>query len=129
MASILKRKGGPLEAIDSSKRVKSANPIKPAPGVPFSTEAGWDAAFKIPKEQELAKTDKSTGGNTDAENEGSSEPEDFEEFARKQEAEKAAKIERSTASTLWKISEPIAGRLIEVDPVFSADEKYATTNS
>ncbi|RDW87795.1 hypothetical protein BP5796_03489 [Coleophoma crateriformis] len=124
MASILKRKGGPFEAVDSPKRVKSANPLKPAAKLPFSTEAGWDAAFKVPREQDLAVVDRVGEDKSEAGKEGSPEAEDFEDFARKQEAEKAAKIERSTSSTPWKISEPIAGRLIDVDPVFSADEKF-----
>jgi NET1-associated nuclear protein 1 (U3 small nucleolar RNA-associated protein 17) len=39
---------------------------------------------------------------------------------------KPSKVTKKKAIELWKISEPIGGRLINVDPVFTADEKYAT---
>jgi len=36
----------------------------------------------------------------------------------------ASKVTKKKATELWKISEAIGGRLINVDPVFTPDEKY-----
>lgn len=36
----------------------------------------------------------------------------------------ASKVTKKKANGVWKLSEPIAGHLVNVDPVFTADEKY-----
>ncbi|KAL3425094.1 WD repeat protein [Phlyctema vagabunda] len=145
MASLLKRKGGPAEVLDSPKRVKSVVATKTVPAKFPVAETGWDAAFKPPTNQELSKVNGVNGHALSSESdESASEAEDFDDVMDKAKSKKdgkaAARLARKNTAG-WNISEPIAGRMIGVDPVFTEDEQnlivanrtslhvYSTTDS
>lgn len=153
MASALKRKRGPGEDVDTPKRAKSVREIeKSLPTPQISQVTGWDAAFNPPpKTKELITTNGINGDNSQSQERPSSpeavDYEDYENFSRREERnseeskrrkkpkkqteERQAKEERKLLKKVfatndnnsWKISEPIGGRQISVDPVFTEDEK------
>jgi NET1-associated nuclear protein 1 (U3 small nucleolar RNA-associated protein 17) len=128
MASALKRKRGPLEAVESSKRSRSNQDIPQSKTeLDLSKVVGWEAAFGPSKRQNGG----ANGVNEDKAHElrdsNSSEVEDFEDLV---ERARAAKHERKRPKnkaipnmSTWKTSNPIGGRMIEVDPIFTEDEK------
>jgi NET1-associated nuclear protein 1 (U3 small nucleolar RNA-associated protein 17) len=146
MASPLKRKRGPVEVLDTPKRPKSVkdqsgNPLRPA-----GDKAGWGAAFNLP--QELVITTNGVNGNHSQETSASPEAVDYEAYVQDEKYKDAleqreessknvlqenstrtlAKSEEKKARELWKLSEPIGGRMSNADPVFSRDEKYVGRN-
>jgi len=142
MASALKRKRGPVEVLDAPKRSKSlknqsGNPLRPA-----SDKTGWEAAFNPP--QELVAPTNGVNGNHSHGTPESPEAVDYEAYVQDekykdaiQQREKSSKSvlqensnntssysKQKKAKESWKLSEPIGGRMINADPVFSNDEKY-----
>jgi len=131
MASILKRKRAPVEVLETPKRSKSIKSNSGNPLRKISDNTGWDAAFNPPK-TEIAKTN---GVNGEDLNGGlvSPEPVDYEAFVEEQRqkhldnqisAPELAKSAGKKGLQPWKLSEPIGGRMINADPVFTIDEKY-----
>lgn len=141
MSSILKRKRAPVEVLDTPKRTKSSQNLP----VGFSQKSsGWDAAFKPPPANTngegnhiLSNGQLSNGqlASPDA------EAIDFDQFVeesknsadlarnavaeisgKKKKKEKRDKKQKSTERS-WRISTPIGGRMVDTDPVFTADEK------
>jgi NET1-associated nuclear protein 1 (U3 small nucleolar RNA-associated protein 17) len=157
MASALKRKRAPVEVLGTPKRAKSdtTQPAKQQRN-PFET-AGWDAAFNPAPEAESLKIKRSSLNDEETNGQlGSPEPIDFETFmdedsqngmkeepavsARKEKKRKPKTpaeldmiAEKKQARFLqklvepWRLSEPIGGRMINADPVFTQDEKYVPT--
>jgi hypothetical protein len=130
MASVLKRKRGPItgegEVPDTPKRAKSVNVnVSEKERHPLPTQqTGWDAAFNPPK-TELTQTN---GEAVEYDNyiagEDAEEKDEEQERKRKAKEEKRLlKAVRAQKQQAWHVSEPIGGRMIGVDPVFSVDEK------
>jgi len=139
MASSLKRKRGPVEVLDIPKRAKSLK-IEQRVSFPISGRVAWEEAFNgLRKTNEPVQTN---GINEDAVNSqrelDSPEAVDFdayvEENLQQKEADlrkkeerglkKAVKKDEKNDVDIWRLSEPIGGRMINADPVFTADEKY-----
>jgi len=143
MASALKRKRAPVEVLDTPKRSKSVktqsgNPLRPA-----SDKAGWEAAFN-PSQDLLISTNGNNGNHSHGTPE-SPEAVDYEAYVQDEKYKDALKQRevpsknavhddsnksatnsvQKKANDLWKLSEPIGGRMINANPVFSTDEKYA----
>jgi post-segregation antitoxin (ccd killing protein) len=137
MASALKRKRGTVEVLDRSKRSKSTKTNSDGQLPIIGDKVGWEAAFAAPAiMQELVQTNGINGHGINSP-EDSEDAVDFESFLEEEEKEKQAerdgaaekalrKALRKKEAQAWKISEPIAGRMINNDPVFTADEKYAS---
>lgn len=126
-----------MEAIEAPKRAKSVKESQDYLTTPKLSQSGWDAAFNPPtKTKELVQAQ--ANGLPDG---GLKIPRedipDFEAYVeqglederkRKQTLKDQKRELKSLAKqklNTWKISEPIGGRMINVDPVFTADEKYA----
>jgi NET1-associated nuclear protein 1 (U3 small nucleolar RNA-associated protein 17) len=143
MASALKRKRGSVEVLETPKRAKSVKQQKLANGHTFVEPVnGWDPAFNPPPNiKELVQTNGVNGDDINGMKEDSPEAIDYEDLAEWniEEKKKRREIQRQERALLksfqkpepiiWKISEPIGGRMINVDPVFTTDEKYATRTS
>jgi NET1-associated nuclear protein 1 (U3 small nucleolar RNA-associated protein 17) len=151
MASALKRKRGPGEEVDTPKRAKAVKDVESLlPKPPISQISGWDAAFPIPppKSKELITANGTNGSGEDFLERSHSpaaihfdEYEEGEETKSKKRAEKTKPIKQAekakgerkllkkvlatTDPSAWKVSDPIGGRQINMDPVFTEDEKYA----
>lgn len=131
-----------MEVLDTPKRSKSVkdqsgNPLRPA-----GEKAGWGAAFNPP--QELVVTTNGVNGNHSHRTSESPEAVDYEAYVQDEKYKDAleqrekssknvpqgnnnktlAKSEEQKAIELWKLSEPIGGRMANADPVFSRDEKF-----
>ena len=134
MASALKRKRGPGEEVETLKRAKSVKDSKN----PLLPQGGWEAAFNPPpKTKELVQTNGINGDGVHTEEEPrSSEAVDNDAFVKESEPKKndekrqkkhkrklLKKVLAATEPNLWTLSEPIGGRQINVDPVFTEDEK------
>jgi NET1-associated nuclear protein 1 (U3 small nucleolar RNA-associated protein 17) len=138
----LKRKRGPVEVLDTPKRSKSVKRQSGNSLRPVSDKVGWEAAFNPP--QELVAPTNGVNGSHSQRTPELPEAVDYEAYVQ-DELYKAAVEEREKpsknalyginkgapaysvkkkAEELWKLSEPIGGRMINVDPVFTADEKY-----
>lgn len=122
-----------MEVVDSPPP-KNPDEKSPHPLAILDHPVGWDAAFVgLEKAKELIKTNGIKADDVESEKEGSPESVDFETFIqgaeskRKRAARKAEEngeeIHKDAArkEAVWTISEPIGGRNINVDPVFSAD--------
>ena len=118
MASVLKRKRGSAQGVETLKRAKATTDV--LEDAPTSV---WDAAFApVKQNNELATV------NGDDDKLESSDAEDFEQFTQKEETEKKArKLSKSKAFKSkisdWRVSAPIGGRMIDVDPLFTEGEK------
>lgn len=143
MASALKRKRGPVEILETPKRAKSVKSSQESLPTPkLSQETGWEAAFKTStKPKELVQTNGINGDVINGQREiNSVEAIDFEDFVeneRKQKDEQTRLKKEEKAlkravtrkpEEVWKVSESIGGRMIDVDPVFTQDEKYAISS-
>jgi NET1-associated nuclear protein 1 (U3 small nucleolar RNA-associated protein 17) len=142
MASALKRKRGPVEVLDTPKRSKSVKTQSGNPLLPANGKVGWEAAFN-PSQDLLISTNGHNGNHSHGTPE-SPEAVDYEAYVQDEKYKNALKqreklsknpvhnsSNKSTANPtpdkakdLWKLSEPIGGRMINADPVFSSDEKY-----
>ena len=127
-----------MEAPVTPKRTKSVKNSQESLLTPKLSQSGWDAAFiPPPQTKELIQTNGVNGHDVESPKEGSPEAVNFDEYVNlEREAEQKGKEERRKKRQLlrsfttpklprWKISEPIGGRMINVDPVFTVDEKYA----
>lgn len=143
MASALKRKRGLVEILETPKRAKSVKSSQESLPTPkLSQETGWEAAFKTStKPKELVQTNGINGDVINGQREiNSVEAIDFEDFVeneRKQKDEQTRLKKEEKAlkravtrkpEEVWKVSESIGGRMIDVDPVFTRDEKYAISS-
>jgi NET1-associated nuclear protein 1 (U3 small nucleolar RNA-associated protein 17) len=136
MASALKRKRGPVEVLDTPKRSKSVKSETPNPLQKLGSEkVGWDAAFgALQSKKELVQTNGNNGDVSDSEGEHSDSSEALDYEALQEKGSLANGLDASARkralkgqehSKTWKLSESIGGRMINVDPAFTADEKYA----
>jgi NET1-associated nuclear protein 1 (U3 small nucleolar RNA-associated protein 17) len=138
MASALKRKRGNADVRNVPKRTKPSNDSQgSALASKLLEPVGWRAAFNPPaKTRQLIHTNGINGDNVDIRSDSNShEGADFEEFIaegtralaekkmQKSKAKQLASIKKSLDT--WKLSESIGGRMIDADPVFTQDERYA----
>jgi NET1-associated nuclear protein 1 (U3 small nucleolar RNA-associated protein 17) len=133
MASILKRKRGSAEVMDTPKRSKSVKNGKVAEMLASTPASGWDVAFPASKSHELVENGVNGDDGTEAldfETVIDSQHQATEELTRKraqqhEEAQRALKKAiRRREQQAWKLSEATGGRMIDVDPVFTSGEKY-----
>ena len=134
MASVLKRKRGPVQVLDTPKRSKSVKSETPQSLQNFNSQnVGWEAVFGAPpKIKDLVKKNGTNGDMSDSEEDSAaSEALDFD--ALHEEDFLANGLDTTTRKRAlkgqdhlktWKLSESIGGRMINADPAFTADEKY-----
>jgi NET1-associated nuclear protein 1 (U3 small nucleolar RNA-associated protein 17) len=149
MASALKRKRGTVDVKDSPKKSKSFNDSQDSSAASkLLNQAGWDAAFNAAtKTKELVHTNGINGDGAESQRQSKSpEAVDFEAFVeegagrlaeeenlKKSKAKQAKqtkqenKAKRSSAHA-WKLSQPIGGRMVPVDPVFTEDERFVAVS-
>lgn len=131
MATLLKRKRESAEAMETPKRTKSVNLVSETNSSVLNAKSGWAAAFPIPsKEQELVAingADSSEVLDFEVINDESFQAMEAERWKRAQEQENAQKALKRAMKRreqhAWKMSEPIGGRMINVDPAFTPGEK------
>ncbi len=131
-----------MEVLDTPKRSKSVKGQSGKPLRPVSDKVGWEAAFNPP--EKLVTPTNGVNGSHSQTTPDSPEAVDYEEYVQDelykaaiQEREKPSKnllrginkkapvySARKKAKESWKLSEPIGGRMINADPVFTTDEKY-----
>ena len=116
-----------MEVVEPSKKVKSAPKYQNSAPVLDSFKVGWDAVFPEKGHNELT-TANGINGVSASRKSASPEAEDYEDLVEKYQIAKAEKKKREAKApqsniSAWKISEPIGGRMIDVDPVFTDDEK------
>ncbi|OBU01269.1 hypothetical protein VE01_00087 [Pseudogymnoascus verrucosus] len=128
MASVLKRKRGSAQGVETLKRAKASTDVLEDAPASVISGGGWDAAFApINQNNELATVNGSAAHDDKLD---SSDAEDFEQYAQKEDEneKKARKASKSKTSKLkdsdWKVSAPIGGRMIDVDPLFTDGEKF-----
>ncbi|CAG8953167.1 hypothetical protein HYFRA_00003367 [Hymenoscyphus fraxineus] len=123
MASVLKRKRGSLEVQDATKRTKSVLEAAKNPIQNIGAAAGWDKGFgpRNTTTTSLVKTEKVNGA--------------VEDGGRKSQSPEAIDFDLMNAGDFdpdavvvnkpkpWALSESIGGRMLNHEPVFSADEK------
>jgi NET1-associated nuclear protein 1 (U3 small nucleolar RNA-associated protein 17) len=130
MASVLKRKRGAVEVQDTPKRAKSTKKLAKNPAQKVEKNVGWEAALEdTPKTNELIKAN----GSNQSKNEHpmtTLSPESMDLDIQKSEDVKTPEARGEVAvgkpiekASLWKLSESIAGRMSNLEPVFTADEK------
>ncbi|ELR06167.1 hypothetical protein VC83_01301 [Pseudogymnoascus destructans] len=125
MASVLKRKRGSAQGVETLKRAKATTDVLEDAPTSVISGGGWDAAFA--PINELATVNGSGAHDDKVDSSGA---EDFEQYAQKEDEyeKKARKASKSKASKLkdsdWKVSAPIGGRMIDVDPLFTEGEKF-----
>lgn len=127
MASVLKRKGGPLGVVEPSKRSRSTkNSRGSAPELDL-WKVGWRAAFGPDNWHNGTTSEVNGNGLSDSRATKSPEAEDYQDLleqARSVQAETKKRKKKPVSDSLtWKISDPIGGRMIDVDPIFTEDEK------
>lgn len=116
MASILKRKRNSAEVAEAQKRSKALKDAPSAAPKFDAAQSSWDAAFIIPKpDTQVAVV---SGDSV----EKAPEVLDYEEYMTAKQASKSKKSKTKPSST-WRTSEPVGGRMINVDPIFVGDEK------
>lgn len=128
MASVLKRKRGSLEVEESSKRSRSTKEKHgSAPELLDPSKVEWDAAFgPIQRHNGTAHGINREEVMLGARTSNSPEAEDFQDMLERAQVEEERKKREEMAFSkvpTWKISDPIGGRIIEVDPVFTEEEK------
>ncbi|KAI9744617.1 MAG: hypothetical protein M1818_002146 [Claussenomyces sp. TS43310] len=146
MASVLKRKRGAMEVLESPKRSRSMDKEASTASMPDFSNAGWDAAFgSVSKPVELSLPNNHGNDMGFETSPGSIVAVNFEDWKapekrkRKKKAGPRVKdadaivahtLEDLTAAAQtspmveWKISESIGGRMINVDPAFTEDDKF-----
>jgi hypothetical protein len=128
MAPGLKRKRDLGDAVGVAKTARAGKNAKKA-HIPEFSQGGWAAAFNPPpKSQELIQTNGINGDGIPAEEEHDiSDAVDFEAVEERRQKRENRKLMRkvltATNSNEWKVSEPIGGRQMNVEPVFTRDEK------
>lgn len=123
MASILKRKRGSLEVPDVPKRAKSVLDTATNSVKNIGAAAGWEAAFHPPNATatSLIKTNGVNG--TENSGEGKSQSPEAIDFDLMQAGDFEQGTEDAHKLQPWALSESIAGRMLNHEPVFSKDEK------
>jgi NET1-associated nuclear protein 1 (U3 small nucleolar RNA-associated protein 17) len=154
MASILKRKRGPVDVLDPSKRTKQGSEPTPSATKFPQSNVGWDVFASLERGKELVRADETddNGASDDAEAidfedlfapplpEPSNEPQNSEPSNGPQNSEtKRTPIRTKSNKKLWEkpipqapksrvpgwmISDSVGGRIINAEPVFAKDEKY-----
>jgi hypothetical protein len=130
MASILKRKRGAVEVKDAPKRAKSAKKNGKDVEEKGKENGGWEKALKDTTDgKELVKVN----GEVPLMNGFaivSTTPETKDGNVQKKEPAKKSKARGEAAAgkpvekvSLWKLSESIGGRMSNLEPVFTAEEK------
>ena len=130
MASILKRKRGAVEVADTPKRAKSVKKDGLVRKDGKDKKVDWEAAMGENGEgKELVMVDEREGlmnGNAEKlEVENSKDPGlQKKDVAKLSDAPVETKAGKSIEKpSLWKLSESIGGRMSNLEPVFTADEK------
>lgn len=139
-----------MEVSNTPKRVKPIKVEAPSTLHKPSRNAAWEAAFGAPpKMQELIHTNGVNGNVSDSEEDSNaSEVLDFDELHQTDSlangldtATWKKALKGQERSKTWKLSESIGGRMINVEPAFTADERqlivasrtaihvYSTSNS
>ncbi len=127
MASGLKRKRGQLEVVESSKRSRYNQNIPPFVSGMDISKAGYAPSFghnngHNGKTNGVETTEAATMKKLE-----SAKVEDLGALAERAQAAKQkgkkSKMETIQNPSTWKTSDPIGGRMIEVDPIFAGDEK------
>lgn len=124
-----------MEVLDAPKRSKSVKSETPKSLQKFNSQnVGWEAAFGAPpKIKDLVQTNGVNGEISDSEEDSVvSEALDFDALqegdflsnGRDTTSRKRA-LKAQDHSRTWKLSESIGGRMINANPAFTADEKYA----
>ncbi|EPE24658.1 WD40 repeat-like protein [Glarea lozoyensis ATCC 20868] len=129
MASILKRKRGGVEVLDTPKRAKSVKKENGNSTLKVDGKVDWEkAAEETSKMKELVKVNGENLTNGDAVTAVSEQPQNKNVQKKKNtkgldapETDAGKSIEKPS---LWKLSESIAGRMSSLEPVFTADEKH-----
>lgn len=137
MASELKRKRGPVDVLDPPRRPKT---VKTKDREPKRRQTALEAALCPPPNiKQLVQVN---GNYVKVKNEQGvvdsiaveERKKSRKEAKRKQHEEAKQKNAQKTIKSLkndaniWRLSEPVAGRMIDADPVFSKDEKYAKSS-
>lgn len=114
-----------MEVVNSPKRPKSLKKQSPNVGSLIgNSKAGWEEAFNP---NGVARVDMNGAGEKNGHVNGSLQTaatEDYEDFLQQGKSLVEVGRRKGTSQT-WKLSNPIGGRIINADPVFSQDEKYA----
>jgi NET1-associated nuclear protein 1 (U3 small nucleolar RNA-associated protein 17) len=120
MASLLKRKRGPVEIAETPKRTKSENETPTSINGVIDAPANWDTALNSEKtNNEIALVNGVNGSASDK-----SKPENYDEsMSAQQVAKSKQKASKTKSNSTWRTSEAVGGRMIDVDPIFVADEK------
>lgn len=133
MASVLKRKRFPVEATDSLKRSKSreASPnSRPLLNRPLgaAVPAHRNGIDILQNNNNNGETGLQRASITQADTvELGRHTDRGQESVEDQSLRRLAQAEEEASS--WKLSDPIGGRMINVDPLFSIDEKYVGSNT
>lgn len=131
MATLLKRKRESADAMDTTKRAKSASLVSETNSPVLNVKSGWAAAFPKPsKDQELVavnSAEPSEALDFEAINDESYQAMEVERWNRVRDHENAQKALKRAVKRreqhAWKMSEPIGGRMINADPAFTPGEK------
>lgn len=144
MASILKRKRGQTEVADIPKRSKSTSESADPTTKFGQSNGGFDIFDVLVKGKELAQVN----GAHDKDESESTEVINFEDLfedvpLQSEDAQakrglkpkkeiwerKIPQAPKPVKDQSWRISEPVGGRMIDADPVFTKDEKYNIISS
>jgi NET1-associated nuclear protein 1 (U3 small nucleolar RNA-associated protein 17) len=127
MASILKRKRGGVEVLDTPKRAKSAKKENGNSKLKVDGKVDWEKALEDPpKMKELVKVNGEILTNGNALTIVSEKSTDIDVQKNKIAKTPDAQIDAGKSvekPSLWKLSDSIAGRMSNLEPVFTADEK------
>lgn len=119
MSSKLKRKTGPGENAGVPKRTKSTKEVEvEAPDFENASNS-WDAAFGRASGMDDTKQELATVNDADE-----LEGQDFLNYIEQQRQAKALQTESSAKAQKWRLSDPVGGRMVDIDPIFTRDEKY-----
>jgi NET1-associated nuclear protein 1 (U3 small nucleolar RNA-associated protein 17) len=130
MASILKRKRGAVEVQDAPKRAKSVKSSAENPLQKLEKNIDWEATLvDTTPSAELIYTN-GINGMTNGNGIHSPSPESIEPDTSERKGAKASgalgKVvagKPAEAASIWRLSESIAGRMLNIEPVFTSDEK------
>ncbi|PQE28010.1 WD domain-containing protein [Rutstroemia sp. NJR-2017a WRK4] len=144
MASILKRKRGPVDVLDTPKRTKQGSEPTPSATKFPQSNVGWDIFASLERGKELVQADDTAdnGSIDDAEvidfedlfapplPEPSNEPQNLEMKQTPIRPKSNKKLWERTIPQApkprvpgWMISDSVGGRIINAEPVFAKDEK------
>jgi hypothetical protein len=121
-ASALKRKRGQTEVLDAPQKTQSVKEISISATLPDFSQTGWDAAFGAAKTTE-DRVAIINGDDSDSRSPASSpEPVEYEEYVERARERRVA-MEAMVKESDWKVSEPVGGRMVALDPIFTEEEK------